>query len=93
MTVAQDRAAGAGGVPRVPLWRDTREWLERVEQLGQLRVVRGASWEAQIGAITEMLDHAEGSPAVIFDEIPGYPAGHRILVNASGTPERQAVTL
>jgi 4-hydroxy-3-polyprenylbenzoate decarboxylase len=94
MTVTQDRpAAGAGGVPRVPLWRDTREWLERVEQLGQLRVVTGANWEEQIGAITEMLDHSEGSPAVIFDQIPGYPAGHRILVNASGTPERQAVTL
>ncbi|HET8587265.1 MAG TPA: UbiD family decarboxylase, partial [Candidatus Limnocylindria bacterium] len=90
MTATEPRTVRQG---RPAPWRDTREWLERVEQLGQLRVVRGASWEEQIGAITEMLDHAEGSPAVIFDEIPGYPAGHRILVNASGTPERQAVTL
>jgi UbiD family decarboxylase len=88
-----ETAAAAGGFPRVPLWRDTREWLERAEQLGELRVVRGANWEEQIGAITEMLDHAEGSPAVIFDDIPGYPSGRRVLVNASGTPARQAVTL
>jgi UbiD family decarboxylase len=78
---------------RIKPWRDTREWMERVEALGELRVVRGADWEAEIGAITEMLDHAEDSPCVIFDEVPGYPAGHRVIVNCSGTPTRQAVTL
>lgn len=78
---------------RVPAWRDTREWLERVDALGQLRVVTGASWESEIGDITEMLDHVEGSPAVLFDEVPGYPKGFRVLVNANGAPERQAVTL
>lgn len=86
-----DPAPGAS--PRVPAWRDTREWLERVERIGQLRVVPGASWESEIGEITEMLDHVEGSPAVVFDEVPGYPKGFRVLVNANGTPERQAVTL
>lgn len=74
-------------------WQDTREWLQRVEAQGQLRVVRGATWQEDIGAITEMLDHHEGSPAVLFDDVPGYPSGFRVLVNASGTPERQAVTL
>lgn len=86
-----DSAPGAS--PRVPAWRDTREWLERVDRIGQLRVVQGASWESEIGEITEMLDHNEGSPAVIFDEVPGYPAGFRVLVNSNGTPQRQAVTL
>jgi 4-hydroxy-3-polyprenylbenzoate decarboxylase len=81
----------AGGRPAV--WRDTREWLERVDAIGQLQVVRGVGWEEEIGAVTEMLDHTDGSPAVIFDEIPGYPAGFRVLVNASGSPARQAVTL
>lgn len=78
---------------RVPPWRDTREWLDRVAALGQLRTVTGASWEREIGEITEVLDHAEGSPAVLFDEVPGYPKGFRVLVNADGTPGRQAVTL
>jgi UbiD family decarboxylase len=70
-----------------------RTWLEAVDELGELRVVRGASWQEDIGAVTELLDVEEGSPAVLFDEIRGYPAGHRLLVNANGTPRRQAVTL
>ena len=73
-------------------WRDAREWLARVEAVDGLRIVRGASSEADIGAITEMLDHSEGSPAVLFDDIPGFPAGRRVLVNANGTPARQAIT-
>src|SRR5204862_3067215 len=45
------------------------------------------------GAITGRLAHSENSPCVLFDEIPGYPKGYRVIVNCSGTPERQAVTL
>ena len=82
-----------GSGDRVPPWRDAREWIERVTAAGELRIVRRANWEEEIGAITEMLDHAEGSPCVLFDEVPGYPAGHRVLVNCNGTPARQAVTL
>jgi UbiD family decarboxylase len=74
-------------------WRDTREWLQRVEAAGEMRVVRGASWQADIGAITEMLDHTEGSPCVLFDEVPGHEPGWRVLVNTNGTPARQAITL
>ena len=74
-------------------WRDTREWLEQVRAIGQLRDVRGAGWQSDIGEITELLDHSEASPAVLFDDVPGYPSGKRILVNANGTPQRQAVTL
>jgi 4-hydroxy-3-polyprenylbenzoate decarboxylase len=90
-TVRADAAAASRD--RLAPWRDTREWLDRAQALGQLRVVHGASWQADIGAITEMLDHNDGSPAVLFDEIPGYPAGHRVLVNCNGTTARQAVTL
>lgn len=74
-------------------WRDTREWLERVEAAGELRVVRGASWQEDIGAITEMLDHTEASPCVVFDDVPGHAPGWRVMVNSNGTPTRQAITL
>src|SRR5207244_8061191 len=72
---------------------DLRDWLAQVDELGELRVVRKATWQEDIGAVTELLDADEGAPAVLFDEIPGYPAGHRVLVNANGSPQRQAVTL
>ncbi len=89
ITDLPDAASGE----RLPPWRDTREWIERVQALGELRVVRGVDWQAGIGEVTEVLDHAEGSPCVIFDDIPGYPSGHRVIVNCDGTPGRQAVTL
>ena len=38
-----------------------------------------------------MLDHTAGSPAVLFDGIPGYPVGRRVLVNTLGTLARQAL--
>src|SRR6266540_4040350 len=75
-------------------WRDLRDWLRLVDELGgELRVVRGANWERDIGRVTEMLDHTAGSPCVLFDAIPGYPDGHRVVVNTNGTIRRQAVTL
>jgi UbiD family decarboxylase len=74
-------------------WNDTREWLTCVDELGELRTVCGASWQHDVGAVTALLDHTEGSPAVIFDDIPGYPRGRRVLANANGTLRRQAVTL
>src|SRR5256885_7505360 len=74
-------------------YRDLRDWIERVRDLGELRDVRGASWEEDIGRVTEMLHHTDDSPAVLFDDIPGYPAGFRILANANATRKRLALTL
>src|SRR5437899_12847529 len=74
-------------------YRDLREWIERVRDLGELRDVRAATWQEDIGRITEMLHHTDDSPAVLFDDIPGYPAGYRILANANATRRRLALTL
>lgn len=74
-------------------YRDLREWIDAVRPTGELREVRGASWEEDIGRVTEMLHHTDDSPAVLFDDIPGYPKGYRILVNANATRKRLALTL
>jgi 4-hydroxy-3-polyprenylbenzoate decarboxylase len=87
--MAKQRKAQATG----PQWSDLRDWLELVSDLGELKHVRGASSEEDIGAVTEMLDHAEESPCVLFDEIPNYERGYRVLVNSMGSRKRQAVTL
>jgi 4-hydroxy-3-polyprenylbenzoate decarboxylase len=86
-TRAEARRAGR------PRWRDLREWLDLVDELGELKVVRGASWQRDIGRVAEMLDHTAGSPCVLFDAIPGYPTGRRVVTNCNGTLTRQAVTL
>ena len=74
-------------------WRDLREWLDIVDGLGELKRVTGANSEDDIGAITEMLDHHEESPCVLFEEIPNYKPAYRVLVNSMGSRRRQAVTL
>ena len=46
-----------------------------------------------IGRIAEMTTHTDGGPAVICDNIPGYPEGFRVLVNSNSEPRRLAITL
>src|SRR6478672_3533817 len=74
-------------------WRDLRDWLAQVDALGELKRVNGVNSEEDIGAVTEMLDHTEDSPCVLFDEIPNFEQGYRVLVNSMGSRRRQAVTL
>ncbi len=76
-----------------PQWRDLREWLALVEGIGELRRVDGASSEEDVGAITEMLERYEDSPCVLFDRLPGFAPGYRVLTNSLGTRRRHAVTL
>ena len=69
---------------------DLRSWIAAAESMGELRRVDGASWQEDIGQISEMLIHTLGSPAVLFDSIPGYAPGYRVLVNGNATPSRLA---
>jgi UbiD family decarboxylase len=90
--LTMDAPAAAPG-RGAPAWRDLRDWLRLVEDIGELRTVQGATSEEDIGAITEMAEHHDGSPAMLFDAIPGFEPGWRVLSNAMGTARRQAVTL
>lgn len=58
------------------LWNDLRDFLNKLEELGELKRVTGASWEEDIGGITELMTERRG-PALLFDEIKGYPKGYR----------------
>src|ERR1051326_1698790 len=70
-----------------------RAWLEQIDKLGQLRRIHGANTEEEIGAATDVLQHAAESPAAIFDQIPGYAPDLRVLVNSFGATDRIALTL
>ena len=56
-------------------YRDLRGWLEGVESFGELRVVEGADWNQEIGAVAEVAAQSDPPPAVLFDKIKDYPAG------------------
>ena len=90
---ASDQAALQAEVRRGRPHEDLRDWLQMVDAAGELRVLHGVDCEENIGRITEMLQHTDGAPAVLFDDIPGHPPGYRILVNAQSERSRLAITL
>ncbi|OGQ80425.1 MAG: hypothetical protein A3F90_06660 [Deltaproteobacteria bacterium RIFCSPLOWO2_12_FULL_60_19] len=74
-------------------FRDLRDYLGALDRLGMLRVVEGAHWDLEIGAIAQMMQESDDDPALLFDKIPGYPAGFRVLANHQNNPKKQALVL
>lgn len=70
-----------------------RSHLDDVEKLGELRHVRGAHWDLELGAIAELSYRTAGSPALLFDEIGDYPAGMRVLTGSTASSRRLGRTL
>jgi UbiD family decarboxylase len=65
---------------------DLRAWLEEARRLGEVRDVRGADWNLELGAISELNVKKETPPALLFDEITGYPKGFRVLTCSTSSP-------
>jgi UbiD family decarboxylase len=74
------------------LWQDLRQYLDRLAALGDLKTIPGATWEEDIGAITELMTERQG-PALLFDDIPGYPKGYRVASNLFTTARRTAIVV
>jgi len=65
---AGDNAAGQ--TPQVA-YTDLREWIEEARKLGEIREVKGLSWQKDIGMAAEVILHDESAPCVIFEDVPG----------------------
>jgi len=63
------------------IFTDLRDYISTLQQMGQLKIIEGASCELEIGAITEMATTRPNAPAVLFDSIQGHRRGFRILTN------------
>ena len=50
---------------------DLRAWLSEVRRFGELRDVKGAHWNLELGAISELNVKKSHPPALLFDEIKG----------------------
>jgi UbiD family decarboxylase len=72
------------------IFHDLRHFVSTLDELGQLKVIEGASCDLEIGAITEVAAFRKKCPAVLFDSIKGFPKGFRILTNliSNGLRER-----
>ncbi len=74
-------------------YKDLRGFIAEVEKVDTLRHVRGAQTHLEIGGITEVAAGLPECPALLFDEIPGFPRGFRIFTNPVNTPQRAALAL
>ena len=89
------RAEATAATQQNPGYRGLRGWLEQVDKLGELERVSGASWDAEMGGLTQMLtENSRGNaPALLFDDVPGYPKGYRTLYGQLSSIRRIALTL
>ena len=82
-------AASKSNAPK----QDLRAWLAMMEAAGEVTHISGAEREREIGGIVDIYQRKIGNPAVLFDDIPGYPKGHRILANLLTSIRRINLTM
>src|SRR5256885_14570576 len=61
--------------------KDLRDWIEGIKAAGELKVITGAEPKEEIGGIVDIYMRKMGNPALMFDEVPGFPKGHRVVAN------------
>src|SRR5882672_6708210 len=90
-----DSRAGARASNEMPLRpnQDLRAWLAKMEAAGELKSIKGAEREREIGGIVDIHQRTHGSPAVMFDDVPGYPSGYRVVANILTSVRRINLTI
>ena len=85
----EPRAASDRSNEREP---DVRDIIDYADRIGELARINGADWDLEIGVLAEIFAHSNPgrAPAVLFDQIKGYPAGMRIVSGLHNTCRRLA---
>ena len=73
--------------------QDLRSWIGQMQAEGELITIKGADREREIGGIVDIAMRKMGRPAVLFEDIPGYPSGYRVVSNLLTSVRRIALTL
>jgi 4-hydroxy-3-polyprenylbenzoate decarboxylase len=61
--------------------KDLRDWISGIEAAGELKLIKGAEPKEEIGGFVDIYQRKMGNPALMFDEVPGFPKGHRVIAN------------
>ena len=61
---------------------DLRDFIKKVEQIGECRIVEGADWNEEIGDILQAAAATPGSPMMVFDAI--HRAGDSVSTTNDG---------
>ena len=69
-------------------FNDLREFIEKCDEIGEFKVIEGADWDLEIGAIAQWQATIPDSPLILFDKIKGYKPGYRVCANMFRTTRR-----
>lgn len=76
-------------------YKDLRHFLKAVEGYQELKEFAGVDWNLDMSSFSEFVYHGtkDPKPALLFDEIPGYPKGFRCLFGQTSSARRIAMAL
>ena len=74
-------------------YSDLRDFLFKVEEMGELKRIQGADWDLEIGGITEVAANLNPPPALLFESIKGVPNEYRLCSNTVRSTKRCALAL
>ena len=60
---------------------------------GEIKTIRGAEPNREIGGFVDIYQRKMGNPALMFDEVPGFPKGRRVIANILTSVPRINVAL
>src|SRR5215471_456835 len=73
---------------------DLRDFIRRAEAADEIVRIRGADWNLEIGTLGEIVNHARPEPpALLFEDVRGYPKGMRLISGTTNSSKRLAITL
>src|SRR5262249_18304368 len=73
--------------------QDLRSWISQMDAAGEVQRVAGADRDSEIGAIVDIYQRKMRRQPLLFDDIPGYRHGYRVLANILTSVRRIAMTL
>jgi UbiD family decarboxylase len=75
-------------------YQDFRSFIEEAKKVSDWRLIEGADWDAEIGAVIESTaELISQPPMLVFDRIKGYPPGFRVVSLPYAAYKRVAVAL
>jgi hypothetical protein len=60
-------------------YNDFRGFVEEAKKVSDWRLIEGADWDKEIGALIESTAELPQAPMLVFDRIKDYPPGFRLL--------------
>ena len=72
-------------------YHDFRGFIEEAKKVSAWRLIEGADWDNEIGALIEATAELDERPMLLFDKIKDYPAGFRLVSLAFANYKRTAL--